>query len=95
MFWVSPLAFCWPALQLWGPAQVTSRAASNWRGILVIGCLGGIGLTVPIYIAAGAFATSPLLISAKFALLVSAMASAMIGLFVGKVLLPAEATGKI
>jgi len=66
----------------------------NWRGILVIGCLGGIGLTVPIYIAAGAFTSSPLLASAKFALLVSAVASAMIGLFVGRILLPAGETGK-
>ena len=60
----------------------------TWRGVLVIGCLGGIGLTVPIYIAAGAFATKPLLASAKLALLASAAASALIGLLFGKILLP-------
>jgi Na+:H+ antiporter, NhaA family len=64
----------------------------NWRGILVIGCLGGIGLTVPIYIAAGAFASSSLLASAKFALLASAVVSGMIGLLVGMLCLPGAAT---
>ena len=34
----------------------------TWRGVVVIGCLGGIGLTVPIYIAAGAFTSKPLLV---------------------------------
>lgn len=60
----------------------------TWRGVLVIGCLGGIGLTVPIYIAAGAFTGTPLLASAKLSLLVSAAVSALIGLFIGKILLP-------
>ncbi len=66
----------------------------TWRGVLVVGCLGGIGLTVPIYIAAGAFTSKPLLASAKIALLGSAVVSAAIGLVIGKILLPPASTAK-
>jgi len=62
----------------------------TWRGVLVIGCLGGIGLTVPIYIARSGFANSPLLTSAKLALLVSGAASALVGILLGKMLLTEE-----
>ena len=49
---------------------------------------------MPIYIAAGAFTSKPLLASAELALLVSAVASAVIGLVVGKILLPAAPPAK-
>jgi len=59
----------------------------TWRGILTIGCLAGIGLTVPIYVAGVAFADQQLLAAAKLGLILASVASAAIGLFTGRLLL--------
>jgi len=59
----------------------------TWRGILAIGCLAGIGLTVPIYIAGVAFADQQLLAAAKLGLILASVVSAAIGLFTGRLLL--------
>ena len=45
---------------------------------------------MPIYIARSGFANSPLLTSAKLALLVSGAASALVGILLGKMLLTEE-----
>jgi NhaA family Na+:H+ antiporter len=61
----------------------------TWRGVFLVGCLGGIGLTVPIYIAGVAFSDPSLLAAAKFSLLAASAVSTAIGLVVGKLVLPA------
>jgi NhaA family Na+:H+ antiporter len=55
----------------------------TWRAVLLIGCLGGIGLTVPIYIAGVAFADPALLAAAKFSLLGASVLAAALGVIVG------------
>jgi Na+:H+ antiporter, NhaA family len=58
----------------------------NWRGILLIGLLGGIGFTMSIFIANLAFAGS-LLASAKFGVLVASTVAALAGLLFGRLTL--------
>jgi hypothetical protein len=64
-----------PAGILLATAIVTATGVSRlprevtWRGILVIGCIGGIGLTVPIYVAGIAFSNEHLVGAAKFGLM--------------------------
>ena len=64
----------------------------NWQGVLLIGCLGGIGFTVPIFIAGEAFSASALVDAAKLSLLVASAVSAIIGLVLGRVLLAEPAS---
>jgi Na+:H+ antiporter, NhaA family len=66
-------------------------SAVSWRGIALIGLLGGIGFTMSIFIANLAFADTALLASAKFAVLVASTAAALGGLLFGRVFLPAHA----
>jgi NhaA family Na+:H+ antiporter len=56
-------------------------------GVFVIGCLGGIGFTMAIFIATLAFPSPAALAAAKFAVLVGSAAAAAIGLLVGARLL--------
>jgi NhaA family Na+:H+ antiporter len=56
-------------------------------GVVVIGCLGGIGFTMAIFIATLAFPSPDALAAAKFAVLVGSAASAAIGLLLGARLL--------
>jgi NhaA family Na+:H+ antiporter len=60
----------------------------TWKGVTVVGCLGGIGFTMSIFIAALAFADADLLAVAKFAVLLASAAAAAIGLIAGRWLLP-------
>jgi Na+:H+ antiporter, NhaA family len=60
----------------------------NWRGVAVVGCLGGIGFTMSIFIAGLAFADPQLLAVAKFAVLLASALAAALGLLVGRWLLP-------
>jgi Na+:H+ antiporter, NhaA family len=60
----------------------------TWSGVAVVGCLGGIGFTMSIFIAALAFADAQLLAVAKFAVLVASALAASLGLLAGRWLLP-------
>jgi NhaA family Na+:H+ antiporter len=56
-------------------------------GVLVIGCLGGIGFTMAIFIATLAFPSADALAAAKLAVLVGSAAAALLGLLLGALLL--------
>jgi NhaA family Na+:H+ antiporter len=85
-----------PAGVLLGTLGVTRAGISSlprevaWRSVLVVGCLAGIGLTVPIYIAGVAFPDGALLDAAKLGLLLGSGAAAIIGLVLGVLLLPRQ-----
>jgi NhaA family Na+:H+ antiporter len=73
----------WIAVKF-GLAALPSRV--NWRGVLLIGLLGGIGFTMSIFIANLAFANT-LLASAKFGVLVASATAAVAGLLFGRLTL--------
>lgn len=58
-------------------------AGANLGGVLLVGCLGGIGFTMAIFIANLAFATPALLAAAKLAILVASALSGVLGVCVG------------
>jgi len=60
----------------------------NWRHIIVLGLLGGIGFTMAMFIANLAFVNAENLAVAKLAVLVGSAASAAVGLIVGRLILP-------
>lgn len=55
----------------------------TWRGVLLVGCLGGIGFTMSIFIATVAFADARLLSAAKFGVLLASLLAGIIGLAYG------------
>jgi NhaA family Na+:H+ antiporter len=59
----------------------------RWSGIVLIGCLGGIGFTMSIFIATLAFADEQLLASAKLAVLLGSALAGTTGLVVGGLVL--------
>ena len=56
----------------------------DWRGVLLVGCLGGIGFTMSIFIANLAFQDVALLNAAKLGVLSASACAAIAGLIVGK-----------
>ena len=58
-------------------------AGVKWRGVALIGCLGGIGFTMSIFIASLAFPQPELLAAAKFAVLVSSLTAGLVGVTIG------------
>jgi Na+:H+ antiporter, NhaA family len=56
----------------------------TWGGIALIGCLGGIGFTMSIFIATLAFADAALLAAAKFAVLAASVLAGATALVVGR-----------
>jgi NhaA family Na+:H+ antiporter len=56
----------------------------TWPGILLIGCLGGIGFTMSIFIANLAFSDEVLLGAAKAGVLLASLTAAIIGLLLGR-----------
>ena len=58
-------------------------ASIGWRGVVVTGCLGGIGFTMSLFIAALAFGDAALLAPAKFAVLIASSLAMLAGLIVG------------
>lgn len=71
-------------------------AGANWRGMTLIGCLGGIGFTMSIFIATLAFANSDVMLNAaKLGVLCGSATAAIVGLLVGKLLVvnPAQRAG--
>jgi NhaA family Na+:H+ antiporter len=57
---------------------------ATWRGMLVVGCLGGIGFTMSIFIAMLAFDDPRLLAAAKLGVLIASLAAAVVGLLLGR-----------
>jgi NhaA family Na+:H+ antiporter len=62
----------------------------TWRGVLLIGCLGGIGFTMSLFIASLAFNETSLLAAAKLAVLVGSAAAGVVGLVLGRYVLFSE-----
>src|SRR5690606_14846312 len=58
-------------------------AGMSWRGVLLVGCLGGIGFTMSIFIANLAFRDEQLLLAAKSGVLLASLAAGIIGLCLG------------
>jgi NhaA family Na+:H+ antiporter len=58
------------------------------RGVLLVGCLGGIGFTMSIFIANLAFTDATLLSTTKLSVLIGSCCAALIGLGLGRFLLP-------
>lgn len=56
----------------------------TWRGVALIGCLGGIGFTMAIFIATLAFDDASLLAAAKSGVLLASLLSGLIGLALGR-----------
>ncbi len=68
---------------------------ARWGGVLLVGLTGGIGFTMSLFVAQLAFPPqSPLLETAKLAILVGSTASALIGLAYGAVTLRAPRVGE-
>lgn len=61
----------------------------RWPHLLVLGCLGGVGFTMAIFLADLAFARTQLLAMAKGAVLLGSVVAAGLGLVLGRLLLPA------
>jgi NhaA family Na+:H+ antiporter len=74
------VATAWLAVRLgWGALP----RGVHFRHVLVIGCLGGIGFTMAIFIATLAFPSADALAAAKLAVLVGSTAAAVLGLTLG------------
>ena len=78
------VAFSWLAVKFGIAALPTG---SNWRGIVLIGLLGGIGFTMSIFIANLAFHDEGLLASAKIGVLVASVVAGSCGLLFGRLML--------
>ena len=59
----------------------------TWGGMWLIGCLGGIGFTMSIFIATLAFTDPQLLGAAKLGVLLASVAAGIIGLTFGRMCL--------
>ena len=59
----------------------------DWRGLLLVGCLGGIGFTMSIFISTLAFAQPAMLAAAKLGILIASASAAVVGLALGAILL--------
>lgn len=81
---VGILAASWLAARL---GLVTLPAGVNWSGFAVIGCLGGIGFTMSIFIGGLAFDPGALLDAVKLGVLAASAVAAVLGLALGLALL--------
>jgi NhaA family Na+:H+ antiporter len=59
----------------------------SWRGVLLVGCLGGIGFTMSLFLATLAFDDPSLLATAKLAILLGSGAAGIGGLLLGRYVL--------
>jgi NhaA family Na+:H+ antiporter len=57
----------------------------TWRGVWLVGCLGGIGFTMSIFIATLAFTSEDLLAAAKAGVLLASGVAGVIGLTLGRI----------
>jgi NhaA family Na+:H+ antiporter len=65
----------------------------TWPGVLLVGCLGGIGFTMSIFIANLAFADESLLAAAKSGVLLASAGAGIAGLTLGRILLGRDRGG--
>jgi NhaA family Na+:H+ antiporter len=56
----------------------------TWPSVALVGCLGGIGFTMSIFIATLAFSSESLLAAAKAGILIASVMAGVIGLVVGR-----------
>lgn len=71
----------WAAVRL-GWCRLPS--SMTWHGVLLVGCLGGIGFTMSIFLATLAFSDASLLAAAKSGVLLASAAAGLIGLSLGR-----------
>ncbi|HEY7673440.1 MAG TPA: Na+/H+ antiporter NhaA [Gammaproteobacteria bacterium] len=57
----------------------------TWRSVALVGCLGGIGFTMSIFIATLAFGSESLLAAAKSGVLIASVMAGVIGLILGRI----------
>jgi NhaA family Na+:H+ antiporter len=69
-------------------------AGIDGRAILVLGCLGGIGFTMSIFISGLSFDDEWALAAAKFGVLVASTVAAVLGIGLGRMLLPRSAVAR-
>ncbi len=81
---VGILAFAWLATR---SGLGALSAGLSWRGVLLVGLLGGIGFTMSIFIANLAFEGGTLLSAAKLAVLLASLLAAVAGLLLGRFVL--------
>jgi len=62
----------------------------DWRGLLVVGAVGGVGFTMALFVAQLAFHDATQLGVAKLAILVGSLAAGVGGMILGRALLPKE-----
>jgi NhaA family Na+:H+ antiporter len=79
------VAFSWLAVRL-GLASLPRGA--SWAGVLVVGCVAGIGFTMALFISALAFSDASMLAVAKITVLFASAIAGSIGLVVGYRFLP-------
>lgn len=68
------------------PSDALPRGIDH-GGLTLVGCLGGIGFTMSLFIAGLAFDDEPLLAAAKLGILVGSASSAVLGLVIGRMIL--------
>jgi Na+:H+ antiporter, NhaA family len=67
----------------------------TWRGVSLVGCLGGIGFTMSIFIATLAFRDESLLAAAKSGVLLASVVAAIVGLTLGRFYVKARAAAQL
>ena len=79
------VAFSWLAVRI-GLASLPRGV--SWAGVLVVGCVAGIGFTMSLFIGALAFTDPDLLATAKVTVLAASAVAGVLGLLAGYKLLP-------
>jgi NhaA family Na+:H+ antiporter len=85
---VGILLACWTVVRV-GLCRLPRDV--NWRGIAVVGCLGGIGFTMSIFIATLAFDDDALLGAAKLGVLAGSAVAGLWGLMLGRLFVGSRA----
>jgi Na+:H+ antiporter, NhaA family len=67
----------------------------TWRGVSLVGCLGGIGFTMSIFIATLAFRDESLLAAAKSGVLLASVVAAVVGLTLGRIYVKGRAAAQV
>jgi len=83
------LGFSWLAVRI-GLARLPTGV--SWRGVSVVGLVGGIGFTMALFIAGLALPAGPMLETSKLAILCGSLVAAVGALLFGRAALPAVAT---
>jgi NhaA family Na+:H+ antiporter len=81
------VSFSWLAVRL-GLAALPTGV--DWRGVAVVGLVGGIGFTMALFVAGLALPPGPMLETAKLAILCGSFVAAVVALWVGRLVLPAR-----